>query len=126
MARRLESEAGRLRRSYFYCKRHRGQGAKPLSWYTTNNVAEKVALLMGFEAVDRAQAQANPVHSDLQLLVRQFRGEYRVRYEKLQLRYQSATGLLRQFGSYRIVPGRREFNQVADRLANRGTVDASR
>ena len=66
------------------------------------------------------------MHSVLQLLVRQFSGEYRVRDEKLQVLYQRATGLLRQFGSYRIVHVRREFNQVADRLANRGTDDAAR
>ena len=81
---------------------------------------------MGFAAVDRAQAQANPVHSDLQLLVRQFSGDYRLTIRSCRLLYQRATGLLRQFGSYRIVHGRREFNQVADRLANRGTDDAAR
>jgi ribonuclease HI len=106
-----------------------GTVARELSHYlghTTNNVAENVALLMGFEALIELKRKRIPVQSDSQLLVRQFSGEYRVTDEKLKVLYQRATGLLRQFGSYRIVHVRREFNQVADRLANRGTDDAAR
>jgi hypothetical protein len=36
-----------------------------------------------------------------------------------------ATGLLRQLGFYRSFHLRREFNEVADRLTNRGTDNAA-
>ncbi len=51
--------------------------------------------------------------------MRQLGGEYRGTEEKLR-RFIGATGLLRQFGSYRIVHSRREFNEAADRLTNCG------
>lgn len=94
--------------------------------YTTNNVAEYEALLMGLEALIELKRKRILVQSDSQLLVRQLSGEYRVTDEKLEVLYQRATGLLRQFGSYRIVHVRREFNEVADRLANLGIDHAAR
>ena len=107
-----------------------GNGAviKELSRYlghATNNVAEYQALLMGLEALIELKRNKIVVQSDSQLLVRQLNGEYRVKDEKLKALYQRATGLLRQFGSYRIVHVRRELNQAADRLANRGIDEAA-
>ena len=64
------------------------------------------------------------VQSDSQLLVRQLNGEYRVKDEKLKELFQRAVSLLRQFDSYRIVHVRREFNKLADRMANRGIDEA--
>jgi|GEM_PF-6792595 ribonuclease HI len=65
------------------------------------------------------------VPSDWQLPVRQLSGEFRARMKSCRLSI-NATGLLRQFGSYRIVHSRRESNGVADRLANHGIDDAAR
>jgi ribonuclease HI len=64
------------------------------------------------------------VQSDSQLLVRQLNGEYRLKDEKLKELFQRAVSLLRQFDSYRIVHVRREFNKLADRMANRGIDEA--
>jgi ribonuclease HI len=92
--------------------------------HTTNNVAEYEALLMGLEVLVELKRNRIVVQSDSQLLVRQLNGEYRVKDEKLKVLYQRATSLLRQFSAYRIVHVRREFNKLADRLANRGIDNA--
>jgi len=107
----------------------KGAVVRELSRYlghATNNVAEYEALLMGLEALIELKRNKIVVQSDSQLLVRQLNGEYRVKDEKLKVLYQRAAGLLRQFGSYRIVHVRREFNKAADRLANRGIDEAAR
>jgi len=106
----------------------KGAVVRELSRYlghATNNVAEYEALVMGLEALIELKRNRIVVQSDSQLLVRQLNGEYRVKDEKLRLLYQRATGLLRQFGSYRIVHVRRELNNAADRLANRGIDQAA-
>jgi ribonuclease HI len=107
----------------------KGAVVRELSRYlghATNNVAEYEALLMGLEALIELKRNKIVVQSDSQLLVRQLNGEYRVKDEKLKVLYQRAAGLLRQFGSYRIVHVRRELNKAADRLANRGIDEAAR
>lgn len=106
----------------------KGAVVRELSRYlghATNNVAEYEALVMGLEALIELKRNRIVVQSDSQLLVRQLNGEYRVKNEKLSLLYQRATGLLRQFNSYRIVHVRRELNKAADRLANRGIDQAA-
>lgn len=106
----------------------KGAVVRALSRYlghATNNVAEYQALLMGLEVLIELKRNKIVVQSDSQLLVRQINGEYRVKDEKLKELYQRATGLLRQFGSYRIVHVPRECNKAADRLANRGIDEAA-
>lgn len=106
-----------------------GAVVKELSRYlgrTTNNVAEYEGLLMGLEALLQLGQKNIVVQSDSQLMVRQLTGEYRVKDEKLKIKYQRAMDLLRRFGSYRIVHVRRELNKLADRLANRGIDQASK
>ena len=92
--------------------------------YTTNNVAEYEALLMGLEALLQMGRNKIRVQSDSQLLVRQLNGEYRVKDEKLKVLFQRAVGLLRRFDTYRILHVPRELNKLADRLANQGIDDA--
>ena len=94
--------------------------------HATNNVAEYEALLMGLEVLIELKRKKIVVQSDSQLLVRQLNGQYRVKDEKLKVLHHRATGLLRQFAAYRIVHVRREFNKIADRLANRGIDDGER
>ena len=106
-----------------------GAVVKELSHYlgrTTNNVAEYEGLLMGLEALLQLGQKNIVVQSDSQLMVRQLTGEYRVKDEKLKVKYQRAMDLLRRFDSYRIVHVRRELNKLADRLANRGIDQASK
>jgi ribonuclease HI len=91
---------------------------------TTNNVAEYEALLMGLEALIAMGKKKIRVQSDSELMVRQLNGQYRVRDAKLQMLFERARSLLRQFDRYTIVHVRREANKAADKLANRGIDDA--
>jgi ribonuclease HI len=85
---------------------------------TTNNVAEYNGLLAALTwAVDHGQ-KALHIRSDSELLVRQLRGEYRVKHPGLQPLYQDARALISRIGRVSFEHVRREFNKDADRLAN--------
>jgi probable phosphoglycerate mutase len=84
----------------------------------TNNVAEYRALVEGLaKAVELAVSEVEVV-SDSELVVKQMRGEYRVKNAALRELSLEAAQLARQLGhvSYRAV--RREHNELADRLVN--------
>jgi ribonuclease HI len=84
----------------------------------TNNVAEYRALVEGLRAAARAGVAELEVVSDSELLVKQMRGEYKVKNEALRRLSLEAARLGREIGtvSYRAV--RRELNELADRLVN--------
>jgi ribonuclease HI len=84
----------------------------------TNNVAEYRALVAGLEAALARGVTTLEVVSDSELLVKQMRGEYRVKNEALRALSLEAARLARTLGavSYRAV--RREHNELADRLVN--------
>ncbi|HWZ91799.1 MAG TPA: reverse transcriptase-like protein, partial [Polyangiaceae bacterium] len=63
------------------------------------------------------------VRADSELLVKQIKGEYRVKSPGLLPLYQAALELLARFEVSRLVHVRREQNAEADRLANAG-IDA--
>ena len=84
----------------------------------TNNVAEYRALLAGLEsAIERGVGELEVV-SDSELLVKQMRGEYKVKNAALRELSLEAAGLARGLRrvTYRAV--RREHNELADRLVN--------
>jgi ribonuclease HI len=84
----------------------------------TNNVAEYRALVAGLARAGEAGVSELDVVSDSELLVKQMRGEYRVKNAALQALFLEASRLAREVGrvSYRAV--RREHNELADRLVN--------
>ena len=85
---------------------------------TTNNVAEYRGLLAALGwAVDRGLGALH-VRSDSELLVKQLRGEYRVKNPGLQPLYQDARQLVQRIGHVTFEHVRRELNKEADRLAN--------
>ncbi|MBI4411036.1 MAG: ribonuclease HI family protein [Deltaproteobacteria bacterium] len=93
----------------------------PLSHYLgikTNNQAEYAALLMGLEELKKQKAREVEIRADSELMVRQLKGEYRVKNEGLIPYYERAKNLLTSFEkvSFRHVP--REENKKADKLAN--------
>ena len=65
------------------------------------------------------------VNSDSELLVKQMRGEYRVKNPGLQPLYEEARALARQIGRVTFEHVRREFNKDADRLANEAMDEAA-
>jgi ribonuclease HI len=84
----------------------------------TNNVAEYGGLVAGLEKAIELELTEVEVVSDSELMVKQMRGEYRVRNEALRELSLRAGRLAREVGkvSYRHV--RREQNELADRLVN--------
>jgi ribonuclease HI len=84
----------------------------------TNNVAEYRALVAGLARAAELQVGELEVVSDSELLVKQMRGEYRVRNEALRQFSVEAARLARQLGSVTYTAVRREHNELADRLVN--------
>ncbi len=88
--------------------------------HTTNNVAEYKAVLLGLERAIELGIRRIEVRADSELLIKQLRGEYRVRHEALKPLYEQAQRLLAHFAKKKLVHVRREQNGDADRLANLG------
>jgi ribonuclease HI len=84
----------------------------------TNNVAEYSGLVAGMEKAVELGVRELEVVSDSELLVKQMRGEYRVKNAALRELWEQATDLERQFGRVRFTAVRREHNELADRLVN--------
>jgi len=85
---------------------------------TTNNVAEYRALIAGLEAAAPLKAHTVHVRADSLLVIKQLRGEYRVRHENLRGLHAEARALLR---AYRVVDLQhvpRAQNAEADALVN--------
>jgi ribonuclease HI len=94
--------------------------------HTTNNVAEYKALLLGLErALERGVSRLE-VRADSELLIKQLKGEYRVRNQGLLPLYEAAKTLIGRFVDVRLKHVRRELNAEADRLANEGIDKAPR
>ena len=91
---------------------------------TTNNVAEYQGLLMGLKAALKWGVKKIHIQSDSELLVRQLNGVYKVKNENLKVLYKKALDLLGQFDAFGVTHVRREFNRVADRLANQAIDEA--
>ena len=84
----------------------------------TNNVAEYRALVDGLRKAVELQVDDLEVVSDSELLVKQMRGEYRVKNKALIELSLEAARLARQIGSVRYTAVRREQNELADQLVN--------
>ena len=84
----------------------------------TNNVAEYSALVAGLERALDLGASAVDVISDSELMVKQMRGEYRVKNEALRELFLDASRLAGRIGTVSYTAVRREHNELADRLVN--------
>jgi ribonuclease HI len=84
----------------------------------TNNVAEYRALVEGLRAAVDAGVDELEVVSDSELVVKQMRGEYRVKNAALRELSLQAARLGREVGEVRYRAVRREHNELADRLVN--------
>jgi ribonuclease H / adenosylcobalamin/alpha-ribazole phosphatase len=91
----------------------------------TNNVAEYRALVAGLEKAAELGVGELEVVSDSELLVKQMRGEYKVKNETLRGLFEQASDLANRLSSVRYTAVRREHNELADRLVNEA-LDASR
>jgi ribonuclease HI len=84
----------------------------------TNNVAEYSALIAGLAKALELGVDDVEVVSDSELMVKQMRGEYRVKNEALRELSLRAAQLARRLGSVTYTAVRREHNELADRLVN--------
>jgi probable phosphoglycerate mutase len=91
----------------------------------TNNVAEYNGLLAALRWAIAHGIERLHVRSDSELLVKQMKGEYRVKNAGLQPLYEDARGLVRRIHHVRFEHVRRELNKDADRLANEAMDDAA-
>jgi ribonuclease HI len=91
----------------------------------TNNVAEYRALIAGLEKALELGVTTVDVVSDSELLVKQMRGEYKIKNEALQDLAAEAEALARKLGVVRYTAVRREHNELADKLVN-DALDAAR
>ena len=90
----------------------------------TNNVAEYKGLLAALQwAVDHDEQDVQ-IRSDSELLVKQMRGEFRIKHPGLQPLAARARLLLMQLGRVTFDHVPREQNVEADRLANLGMDEA--
>lgn len=104
----IESESGEVLAKY---KRFLG--------VLTNNQAEYQALILGLKALERFRPLATvTVKMDSELVVKQMRGEYRVKAPDLFPLHQEAKKLVSSLPHVRFVHVPRAQNALADALAN--------
>jgi ribonuclease HI len=84
----------------------------------TNNVAEYRALLLGIERAAALGAKRLELIGDSELIVRQVRGEYKVKDEALRELHRQVREALDGFEDWSIRHVRRDDNAEADRLVN--------
>jgi ribonuclease HI len=92
----------------------------------TNNVAEYRALVAGLAKAKELGVRDLEVVSDSELLVKQMRGEYRVKNEALRQLCLEATQLARGLDKVQYTAVRREHNTRADGLVNEALDAAAR
>ena len=84
----------------------------------TNNVAEYRALIYGIERAKALGATELELVGDSELVVKQVRGEYKVKDSTLRELHADAKRALASFEEWSIRHVRREENAEADRLVN--------
>jgi ribonuclease HI len=90
----------------------------------TNNVAEYNGLLAALKwAIDNRQRDLH-IRADSELLVKQMRGEYKIKNPGLQPLAARARLLMMELGKVTFEHVRRELNTEADRLSNLGMDEA--
>lgn len=84
----------------------------------TNNVAEYRALLLGLERARELGAREVELVGDSELVVRQVKGEYKVKHADLKPLRDRVADALEHFDDWSIRHVRREDNAAADELVN--------
>jgi ribonuclease HI len=84
----------------------------------TNNVAEYYGLIAALDYAQAHSIRALHIESDSELLVKQMRGQYKVKSEELRPLFERAKKMSAAFDSFGINHVYREQNKEADALAN--------
>ena len=99
----------------------RGEVVAKLKKYigrSTNNVAEYYGLIAALDYAQQHGIRALRIESDSELLVRQMRGQYKVKSPELRPLFERARKMSQALDSFRIEHVYREHNADADALAN--------
>ncbi len=89
----------------------------------TNNQAEYRALLLGLQAAIDNGVHELDVRMDSELIVKQMKGEYKVKHPDMKALHAQARQLVAKFGTISFHHIRREMNSDADALVNQA-IDA--
>jgi ribonuclease HI len=92
----------------------------------TNNVAEYFGLIAALDYAETHGIRALRVLSDSELLVKQMRGQYRVKSEDLRPLFERARKMAQALALFRIEHVFREQNREADALVNQALDETSR
>ncbi len=84
----------------------------------TNNEAEYMGLIFGLILCIQLRIKNIKVYGDSQLVIKQMRGEYAVKNERLKKLHEDVRKLMTEFESVSFEHVRREKNARADQLAN--------
>lgn len=84
----------------------------------TNNVAEYQALIEGLKEAVRLKPASLKIYSDSELMVKQLKGQYKVREPHLLSLFEEAKRLLSTLKKWEVIKVKREENLEADALAN--------
>jgi ribonuclease HI len=106
----------------------RGQVVAKLKKYigrSTNNVAEYYGLIAALDYAQQHGIRALRVESDSELLVRQMRGQYKVKSPELRPLFERASKMAQTFDSFKIEHVYRDQNAEADALANEALDETS-
>jgi ribonuclease HI len=85
---------------------------------TTNNVAEYRGLIRGLEYLVRMGVKEVAIYADSQLVVKQIKGEYKVKSPHLRSLHNQVMNLLKKFDKVDIFYHPRSKNKEADKAAN--------
>jgi len=86
---------------------------------TTNNIAEYTAAIIGLEQAVKLGASRVKLNADSELLVKQIKGQYKVKNEGLKPLYARVKELIAKINSVEVQYIPREKNKEADALANK-------
>jgi ribonuclease HI len=107
----------------------RGEVVASLKKYigqNTNNVAEYFGLIAALDYAQTHGIRALRVESDSELLVKQMRGQYKVKSEELKPLFERAKKMSQTLEMFRIEHVYREQNREADALVNQALDETSR
>ncbi len=85
---------------------------------TTNNVAEYRAIILGLEQAQKLGASQVDLFSDSELIVKQLKGQYKVKNANLKPLYEQVRELIAALKTFSVRHVYRENNSEADRLVN--------
>ena len=84
----------------------------------TNNEAEYSAAILGLEAAFQRGAKELVLRADSELMIKQLKGIYRVKNERLKPLFKKLQSIIAKFQSVELEHVKRHLNQAADRQAN--------